>query len=167
MRKHLKSSVKKTQAASAVKAGGWNQQKNSPATCGWEETWKKAKYGQAPSAAVFKSQHIMIKWVAPLSMVWELELDDLFDPFQLKVFYDFMIRPHILHPPVLLLGMMSQYTAAKHQVALFYAKVTVGKVDTFKDKERVRNQTLILSSVPSLLRLVIKGYTFSMKWPLG
>lgn len=59
-------------------------------------------------------------------MAWGLELDDLQDPFQPKVFYESVIRPHILHPPVLLSGVMPQFTAAKRWV-LCYAKATTGK----------------------------------------
>lgn len=78
-----------------------------------------------------------------------LELGNLYGPFQLKVLYDSMITPHILHPPVLLWGMMSQCTPDKHQVASRDAKVTLGKVDILKDKERGKKQPLILCSVPS------------------
>lgn len=45
--------------------------------------------------------------------------------------------------------MMPQCTAAKHLVALCYAKVTAGKVDTLKDKERGKPQTLILCTFPA------------------
>lgn len=72
---------------------------------------------------------------------------DLYGPFQLKLLYDSMITPHILPPPVLLWGMMPQCTPDKHQVASRDAKVTLGKVDILKDKERKKKNNVWSSAL--------------------